>query len=183
MALQSSCGCNILHKVVERRSPACSSTCNDHVQHHRRQQQHLPRQARRAHRLGHWPPRVCLHFLHSHNARSTGHCDRHHRVGAAARPLQCASIDARHAQARALQPKRDALDGGCCIRHTGRCSKCASAAASSTRNWCNFSSSTRRSRWCPASSSWCSTASTTLGRRCRLHFLHYTGCRVRVRTV
>ena len=28
MALQSSCGCNILHKVVERRSPACSSTCN-----------------------------------------------------------------------------------------------------------------------------------------------------------
>ena len=36
MALQSSCGCNILHEVVERRSPACSSTCNDHVQHHRR---------------------------------------------------------------------------------------------------------------------------------------------------
>ena len=35
MALQSSCGCNILHEVVERRSPACSSTCNDHVQHHR----------------------------------------------------------------------------------------------------------------------------------------------------
>ena len=69
MALQSSCGCNILHKVVERRSPACSSTCNDHVQHHRRQQQRLPRQARRAHRHGQWPPRVCLHFLHSHNAR------------------------------------------------------------------------------------------------------------------
>ena len=33
MALQSSCGCNILHEVVERRSPACSSTCNDHAQH------------------------------------------------------------------------------------------------------------------------------------------------------
>ena len=32
-------------------------------------------------------------------------------------------------EARALQPKRDALDGGCCIGHTGRCSKCASAAA------------------------------------------------------
>ena len=30
MALQSSCGCNILHEVVERRSPSCSSTCNDH---------------------------------------------------------------------------------------------------------------------------------------------------------
>ena len=43
MALQSSCGCNILHEVVERRSPACSSTCNDHVQHQRRQQQRLPR--------------------------------------------------------------------------------------------------------------------------------------------
>ena len=28
MALQSSCGCNILHEVVERRSPSCSSTCN-----------------------------------------------------------------------------------------------------------------------------------------------------------
>ena len=31
MALQSSCGCNILHEVVERRSPSCSSTCNDHM--------------------------------------------------------------------------------------------------------------------------------------------------------
>ena len=33
MALQSSCGCNILHEVIERRSPSCSNTCNDHVQH------------------------------------------------------------------------------------------------------------------------------------------------------
>ena len=76
MALQSSCGCNILHEVVERRSPSCSSTCNDHVQHHRRhEQQHLQRQARRAHRLGHWPHGVCLHFLRSHDALSSGHRD------------------------------------------------------------------------------------------------------------
>ena len=51
------------------------------------------------------------------------------RGGAPARPLQDASIDARHAQARALQRRRDARDGSCCIGHTGRCSKCASAAA------------------------------------------------------
>ena len=38
------------------------------------------------------------------------------------------AIDARHAQARALQRRRAALDGGCCIGHTGRCSKCASAS-------------------------------------------------------
>ena len=31
MALQSSCRCNILHEVVERRSPSCFSTCNDHI--------------------------------------------------------------------------------------------------------------------------------------------------------
>ena len=28
-----------------------------------------------------------------------------------------------------LLPLSDALDGGCCIGHTGRCSKCATAAA------------------------------------------------------
>ena len=49
--------------------------------------------------------------MHSHDALSTGHCDRHHRVGAAARLLRGASIDARHAQARALQRRRAALDG------------------------------------------------------------------------
>ena len=52
-----------------------------------------------------------------------------YRVALAARLLRGASIDARHAQARALQRRRDALDGSCCIGHTGRCSKCASAAA------------------------------------------------------